>query len=164
MSFRDEMNAILKTPEQIASEKRSASVEAARKHAQVDYDCVKRIIKEKCQNGEYKIVGNRRVISFDYPTRLSSYLEMTHVSYDRICEYGLKCIVKDAAGFDVYKNKLYLLSEEDDITIQLKYVFRDTNGSEQSFDIPWFQGILNNRTTIHIKGHSDIVLRCTFYI
>lgn len=62
MSFRDEMNASLKTPQQVAREKEDAEVAYAKMCVQNDYESIKRELKAKVQNGQYFDCGNGKVI------------------------------------------------------------------------------------------------------
>lgn len=63
MSFKDEMYSSLKTPEQVAQEKESAEVQAAKKSAQFDFDRIKDELKRKASQGEYWDDGTYKHIS-----------------------------------------------------------------------------------------------------
>lgn len=165
MSFRDEVNALIKTPEQIASEKRSASIINGTNLAKRDFEKLKAEIKRKCQNAEYKIVNGKQIVNFDYQyISVYEFVMMTHVWFDGIIHRGMQCIVRDAEALAAYKKELYRLAKEDHISVQLKYVFKDTDGSEQCFDIPGTYSVLDQRTTPHIQNHSQKVIRCSFVL
>lgn len=165
MSFRDEVNAIAKTPEQVACEKRNESIDAGVRWAHRDYDELKLAIKRKSQSGEYKIVNGKRVISFDFTEgHIRHLVEYRHTWFDGICEKGVNCVANDEVLVNAYKKELNRLSKEDDINVCLKCVFIDHDGSERCFDVPGTDIALHKRNTIHIKNHSRIVLRCTFVL
>lgn len=165
MSFRDEVNAFVKTPEQCADEQRRKSIDMGLNFAREDYEKIKTEIKEQSQSGKYKILNNKRIISFDYQyNSLNRFVWMEKAFFDGIIDKGIKCIIRDSVGLDAYKAELNRLSQEDDIRIQIKYVFRDDDGSEQCFDIPGIYSSLNKRNTCHVQRRSNCVLRCSFVL
>lgn len=165
MSFRDEVNTVAKTMEQVASEKRNESVNAGVHWAQHDYDELKLAVKMKAQNGEYKIVNGKRVISFDFVDGYTQHLvKYRHTWFDGICEKGVNCIAEDVVLVNAYKTELNRLAKVDDMNVCLKCVFIDHDGSERCFDVPGTDIALHTRNTIHIENHSRIVLRCSFVL
>lgn len=163
MSFRDDVNAVVKTPEQVIDERRKQSIDSGMSCAKKDYENVKDEIKRKSQCGDYKTVGNKRIIKFDYNhCSVYNFVWMKSEWFDGIIDKGIQCELKDAVALDAYKEELKRLAEEDEIEIHLLYVFRDDNGSEYSFDIPGNYSSVHMRNTCHVHRRSEYVLRCSF--
>lgn len=161
MSFRDEINEVIKTPEQVKDEKIKNSVNTGISYAKEDYTNIKNEIKRKAQCGNYEQVGNRRIIKFDY-TCCNAYKMANIVAewFDGIINRGIRCEVQDVVAFEAYKKELQRLTKEDEIDIQLYYLFRDDDGSESKFELPGNYSSVHKRTTCHIIRRSNYVLRC----
>lgn len=166
MSFRDEINAVAKSSGQVAEEKRKASITEGRRRAEKDYVEIKKKIREKSQNGEYQIVGDKRIITFDYDyANVYSFLKSSHVWHDGIMEKGIRWEVEDEFAFDAYKSELERLSAEDEVVCELLFRFIDTDGSKYYFKIPGVCHEVNNRNTCHIMGANrfNMVIKCKFF-
>ena len=62
MDFRDELRAILKTPEQVENEANLKSIEEGKKVAERHIEYVKRIIRNHAENGKYTCIGDKKII------------------------------------------------------------------------------------------------------
>ncbi len=63
MSFKDELNANLKTPQQVAQEKESAEVAEAKRNAQYDFEMIKNALKQQVSQGQYYDSGSYKQVS-----------------------------------------------------------------------------------------------------
>ena len=166
MGFRDEINAVAKSIEQVTEENKKASITEGRRRAEKDYVEIKKEIREKAQNGEYQIVGDKRIINFDYVyADVYSFLKFSHVWHDGILEKGIQWEVKDEFAFNTYKSELKRLSVEDEVDCELLFRFIDADGSKYYFKIPGVCHEVRNRNTCHIMraNRFNMVIKCEFF-
>lgn len=163
MSFRDEIGRVAKTPEQVMSEQRNVNTITGERLAKEDYEKIKEGLRQKAKKGEYRVVEGKRVIDFDCEYCSGyKFVYMHSEWFDGIIDKGIECEVKDTTALAAYKDELNRLSKGDEISVQLKYVFKEDNGLEQCFDIPGDYYALHKRNTIHVQRCSKYVLRCSF--
>lgn len=63
MFFMDEMNASIKTPQQVMSEKENEELATIRRRVQYDFDAMKSELKKQANMGLYTDYGSHKVIS-----------------------------------------------------------------------------------------------------
>ena len=66
MNFRDELNEICRTPEEVAAEKSSKEYEKGEKSASLTHNYIKDEIRKRVKSGEYEIVDGRKCVKFYY--------------------------------------------------------------------------------------------------
>lgn len=66
MNFRDELNEICRTPEEVAAEKSSKEYKEGEKSASLTHNYIKDEIRKRVKSGEYEIVDGRKCVKFYY--------------------------------------------------------------------------------------------------
>lgn len=165
MSFLDEVKSVTKTPEQVANEKLKESIEKGRSGAKEDFERIKTEIKKRAEKGEYEVVGDARIIKFDFefPT-IYGMISYSYAWYDGIINKGIKCIIEDEVALNYYKCELERLARENNIKCKLLCRFRNDDASEYCFNIPGDYSAINNINTCHIQNVNRFsnVIRCSF--
>lgn len=165
MSFRDEMNASLKTPQQVAQEKEDAEVAYAKMCVQNDYESIKRELKAKASNGQYLDCGNSKVIETEIFSRfLSENCNRSCRKVEQRCGFlgrDIKVIHVLSASLnggkimDVYFKELDKLVKEEGITYSVIGKYEDVISRQvYPFSIPG--GVNIERFSVYAK---DIQVR-----
>ena len=62
MSFKDELSASMKTPQQVEKEREDATIIEIKKHVQWEIASLKKALKDNASNGNYRDLGNSRSV------------------------------------------------------------------------------------------------------
>lgn len=76
MSFKDELSASMKTPQQVEKEREDATIIEIKKHVQWEIASLKKALKDNASNGNYRDLGNRKIIIAEVSTGLRQYCEI----------------------------------------------------------------------------------------
>lgn len=140
MNFRDELNDLIKTPEQAAKKQRDESVENGIYWAKYDYEGLKKEIKERASKGKYSIKDGKRVISFHYyDVYVRHLLSIRAARYENVygieMERGIRYFPNDEILIDTYIKEMKKLSSMDEIEVKLVGVY-NRGGIKKEFAVP----------------------------
>ncbi len=163
MDFKDELRAILKTPEQVENEANLKSIETGKNVAERHFEYVKRIIRNNAEKGKYTSVDNKKIIEYeleipsgDFSLRLpmAGYRDVGGVKF----ESGIKCEIDDMVLYNSYKKTISSLANEIGATIDIICCFEE-NGMRTYIDIPGTNVSLNERNYVHLQRRTAVYLR-----
>lgn len=126
MSFRDEINSVLKTPTQVNEEKKQESIKRGKILAKEDYESLKKCVLQRAKQGEYIQKEGRKILTAEFvSTNLKelNYIPLSSERYDRQkIEWGCEISISDCIEFVAYKTELEQLALKDDIAVNVMCV------------------------------------------
>jgi hypothetical protein len=154
MSFIDEVNSSIRTPEEIW-----------RENAKIDYEGIKQRIKSNAYSGVFTSVGSKKRIAIDYQGRLSDLFK-----YDHVCK-GIKATLfspggaytsatytlKNRSAFESYCSTLNDLAKKDGISIEVLGRYKRFNYADKYFKIP---GKIEAHDYSIMRGDTAVVIHC----
>ncbi|GLB26630.1 hypothetical protein LXJ15735_28710 [Lacrimispora xylanolytica] len=161
--FKEELNQITKSPEQVKNEIISMELEAADKSTNISYEIIKQQLLEKAETGQYEFTNGNKIITIDYMDyNLSGCLNhikrnvfINKTLFNPHGEYtteNIYSIVKQEY-YDFYLSKINKLAKEDGIVITPVLVNNSEKDLPVLFDIPCIiQGF---------RFEYKLALRCT---
>lgn len=141
MSFKDELRATIRTPEQVRREKENTSVDIGKYCANKDYEEWKKEIIHNAKNGKYDSEEGKKCIKADVThLQISFYIKFREARFEygfgnAKYERGIKYYIEDEVAFSTYKKEINRLAMDDDAYVQLKGKYID-EGKTYYFDIP----------------------------
>ena len=163
MDFRDELRAILKTPEQVENEANLKSIEEGKKVAERHIEYVKRIIRNHAENGKYTCIGDKKIIEYELEIpALDFSLHLPMFGYRDVggvkIESGISCEIRDMVLYNSYKQTITALANEIGATIDIICCFEE-NGMRTYIDIPGTNFSLNSRNYVHLEKRTNVYLK-----
>ena len=70
MSFKDELSASMKTPQQVEKEREDSTIKEIKNQVQWEISSLKETLKNNASNGKYRDLGNRKIITAEVSTGL----------------------------------------------------------------------------------------------
>ena len=174
MNFRDELNNAMKTPQQVADERKAESIEKGKRYAYSHYTQLKEKFISKAQAAEYTVNNGKRVIDVEIEVWLES-VRYAHTTTRHgpvtIYREGLQCIMDDKILYNTYKNELNSLCSQDGIKAKLWGVvdvkplpnFRWTNkyNGRRYFEVPGKAPGSEIQDFDYMKSYASLVLKAT---
>lgn len=158
MSFKDEVNSRLRTPEQIWIE-----------NAKSDYSGIKSQILSMAHAGKFVNVAGKRMIEIDYQGMVKNLFKHDYVIK------GIKgtlfspgggytssaFILQNHSAYDAYLRTLKELAKQDGITVEIIGRWKKYNRPDYYFKIP---GKIEANDYSIMQSDTAVVIRCTMYI
>ncbi len=174
MNFRDELNNAMKTPQQVADERKSESIEKGKNYAYSHYAQLKEEFISKAQAAEYTINNGKRIINVEIEVWLecAKYEHTTtRAGYGTIYREGLKCVFDDETLYKTYIQNLNSLCSQDGIKAKLWGVvdvkplpnFRWTNkyNGRRYYEVPGKAPGSEIQDFDYMKSYASLVLKAT---
>ena len=135
MSFRDEMKASLKTPQQVMNEKENAELQKIKESANAEFERMKVELKRQASEGHYVDLGTRQIVHAEITSDIQKYCDIvtrkgmqrrglfgndTYSYVDVICTYS------DQKYIDAYFKELDALVKPEEISYSVIAKYRDT--------------------------------------
>ena len=142
--FINELDSIIKTPTEAAQKTSNENQQKASELAKSDYSYIKKMIKEKAENGEYDFVnGKKRIILYNkgnLSNLLKSYSEIKTINKVFSTDTQFETIIKanDYQLFNYYEKELIKLGSKDGVKINITGVYYKpgTHKIIQEFHVP----------------------------
>lgn len=173
MSFKDELSASMKTPQQVEKEREDATIIEIRNQAEREISALKRVLKENASNGSYMDLGSYKVITGEVSTGLRKYCEINsrqgkerkgffgndiHIYYTVTCNYSSSKYAK------IYLDEINRIAQEDGIECTMVAAFTEIapfKNKEHRWNIPGTKridsfGVYPKDIKIHIQGSIKI--------
>ena len=163
MEFREEMRALVQTPEKNWEEYNKKMQKKGEENAGLNYIDIKNIITEKVKRGEFEIAGDNYIISFDYDSPfINEFVEIKFIHDEESKDNGLQCKILNAVSFEAYNNELKRLAKIDGIELTLAYRYKEDNSEGIYFDIPGNYEWLKSKNALQFIQYGHCVIRCSF--
>lgn len=173
MSFKDELSASMKTPQQVEKEREDATIIEIKKHVQWEIASLKKALKDNASNGNYRDLGNRKIIIAEVSTGLRQYCEINsrqgterkgffgndiHTYYTVTCNYSSSKYTR------IYLEEIKKVDKEDGIECTIVAAYTQTapfKDIEHRWNIPGTKRIDDflvypRDINIHIQGSMTI--------
>lgn len=140
MNFKDELNQITKTPQQVLDEKWIKESEEIINIAESDYNCIKNKLLEKAKNGGYVIIFNKKRITIRHETNyLSKSIKRINktVTKPKILGTGKNVYgnilydIKSPKAYDLYLKTINRMAYIDDIKVEPIFIESSTDKNGQ---------------------------------
>ena len=127
MSFRDEINSVLKTPMRVDEEKKQESIKRGKILAKGDYESLKKCILQRAKQGKYIQKEGKKILIAEFVSpnlkEMLNYIPLSSERYDRQkIEWGCEISISDCIEFVAYKTELEQLALKDDIAVNVMCV------------------------------------------
>lgn len=76
MSFRDEMKASLKTPQQVMNEKKNAELQKIKESANAEFERMKVELKRQASEGHYVDLSTRQIVHAEITSDIQQYCDI----------------------------------------------------------------------------------------
>lgn len=165
MNFRDELNDLIKTPEQAAKKRRDESIANGIYWAKYDYEGLKKEIKDRASKGKYSIKDGKRIMSFHYhDAYLRHLLSIEAARHENVygieMERGIRYFPNDDILIDAYIKEMKKLSSVDKIDIKLVGVY-NRGGIKKEFTVPGSFGVYDKGINSTSQFHIEVGLLCS---
>lgn len=144
MQFKDELNASIKTPQQVAKELDDATVRIIKEDVQRDISALKNALKANASKGEYIDFDTCKVIIAHVSTYLRKYYKI-HIktNHEKRGFFGrdihtyhiVTCNYSDSKYAQFYLDEINRVAQEDGIECKIIAEYKDGNYSCH-WDIP----------------------------
>ena len=173
MSFKDELSASMKTPQQVEKEREDSTIKEIKNQVQWEISSLKETLKNNASNGKYRDLGNRKIITAEVSTGLRQYCEINsrqgterkgffgndmHIYYTVTCNYSSNKYTR------IYLEEIKKFSKENCIECTIVAAYTQTapfKNIEHRWNIPGTKriddfGVYPRDIKIYIQGSMTI--------
>lgn len=173
MSFKDELSASIKTPQQVEREKEDATIVEIKKHVKWEISSLKEALKKNASNGNYRDLGNCKIITAEVPTNFRQYCEINsrrgeerkgffgndiHIYYTVTCNYSSSKYTR------IYLDEIKRIAQEDGIECTIVAAYTKNlvyKNIDQKWNVPGTKriddfGVYPREIKIYIQGSMTI--------
>lgn len=145
MTFRDEIQKELKSPQEIQREKFNQEVELMKKRANSDFESIKRALTNSVQKGQYISVGEKKIVNSESECMIENYCEHKVGRYSEKRGFFGGTVVNYVTLETVYSNngmvKYYLdelsrLTKEEGIKYEVIGKVKGDSGEYYTYSVP----------------------------